>query len=205
MSEPDSTATEAQLRRFLSGDDAQGNELFLKLWTYLVRIARNHRLWPSLRRSFEPEDVAGSLWETLFRKGNLGQFIDRGAGSLRAYLCVCIDSHLHDLLRSVCAQKRGGGSITYSLNAGEREGRDALAVPHLDPGVSTLIDYAQWERNVHAALTDREREVWDLRVGSGLGFSRVGDELSTTEAATRALFGRARTRLIDKGLLPSEF
>ncbi len=196
-----SARTEEALRRAQNGSEETERRLFHKLWRFLLDRTRGNANWPILERHVEADDVAQSLWATLFRRDSLRRFEDRGEGSLRAWLGCCLDRHLLDLVRRHTAEKHGVTPASLEANDSSAAG---IHPPSPDPGPYTAVGFAEWKEQCAAVLSERELVVWILRTEEERNFDAIGLALGISASAARGLLKRGRDKLRERGLLGAD-
>lgn len=198
----DSGRTEDRLRDHLGGNTAATRRLFFDLDRYVREEVLRHRLWPAVRSELDDVgDVVGPLWEALFRRESLHGFIDRGRGSLRAWLRTCVDMHMRETLRTLKAERRGGGARHEHFVASNSSSPGVPEPASPDPGQSTMVSLREFDERCLRALSAEEAEVWRLRSVEGLEFAVLAERLGVTESSARGRFHRAKRKLESLGIL----
>ena len=177
------------LSDFLQGDPG----LFLRLRRGLLVEVAGHVLFDAVGRHHTAEDVVNELWASVFERGSLARFQDRGPGSLRAWFYRAIDHQMVDLFRRSHATKRGGGGADRLLESSMVDARRPSSESRVGPAASAelrdLISFCASE------LPRNQAEVWRLRAQEGRDFAAIGAQLDITASAARGLFRRAIEKL----------
>jgi RNA polymerase sigma-70 factor (ECF subfamily) len=177
------------------GQDRDAAErLFRSIYPRVLRIVEV-RLGRRLRRHFEPDDIAQSVFGRAYRK--IPRFEDRGPGSFVAWLDEIIECTIRDKARWLAAAKRSDGS-----SGGSRVAKSRAAPSSTDPvQVAQKGEQLAELRQAMQGLTERERKVIELRLFVGLRGTEVSDAMGITHELARKLYSRALKK-VKAGMQP---
>lgn len=177
------------------GDRVALDALFARCLPRVTRIValRCGRSWNRLE---ELDDVVQDSLLDAFR--NLSQFEPRSEGSFLNWLAKLSCNNLNDAARRGNALKRGGGAVR-SLASNSTTTFSASLLSSDESTPSEIAMGAEIERKLEAAfreLSERHRQVIDLRRMCGMSFEEIAVELGLGgESSARSLFSRAMGEL----------
>jgi RNA polymerase sigma-70 factor (ECF subfamily) len=161
------------------------------------------------RQGHSPEDSADltqAFFSRLLAKGVL-TLATRERGRFRSFLIAALKNFLANEWDRAHAQKRGGGSEVFSLNAAEAERQYALEpTERYDPAqlfdrrwALTVLDEALRRLEVEQLAASKERSFRQLQgflMGDGgvRSYADVASDLESTEAAVKMAVMRLRAR-----------
>lgn len=139
---------------------------------YFLRIARaaEKRINESKRRVSDGEDIAASVFESLWKRSERGLFQEpdlNDADQLWNYLCRLMRSKVTDHMRREQAAKRGGGDVrgeSVFLVRGAEEGYLEVPAPGCFSPDELAEFFEQQQRLLGALDDDRLREIATLRL-----------------------------------------
>jgi RNA polymerase sigma factor (sigma-70 family) len=176
--------------------DRGAREAVLARYRSKIEVLVERRFSGLLERLFEADDV---IQETLLRLHNgLDGFEDRGRGSFAAWVRICVDSTIADLIRRATAERRGGGRVRRSSDLGDSRRIDELAIDR-SPSPSKFLladELSQHILESFRRLAPPYRRVLDLWLVRGASYGEIQRELGYgAESAARAAVSRALTKL----------
>jgi RNA polymerase sigma-70 factor (ECF subfamily) len=184
---PDENRTRQLVRRLQDGDDAAWQKLYERYHDELLFSIRAG-MGSRLRAFVESEDVLQSVAVEAFRE--LPRFVDRGPGSLRAFLLRLVRTKLADRGRAAAAGKRSGAVPLTPDLAEDLAGHRNLGEPRYFDDTR----YGRLERAL-ATLPADMREVVVLRRIEGCSCRDAAVRMQRSDEATRKLYSRAIARL----------
>jgi RNA polymerase sigma factor (sigma-70 family) len=168
----------------------QGDPRVLKdLWDCyfpkLIRQART-RLGRYPKRSFDEEDLALSVFDTLYRGAKEGRFDNlHSRSNLWAILVAITRQKTADRIRRETRQKRGGGELrgdsVFEGNANERQGFERLADDEPTPEMLVSLD-EEYRRLMGLLRDDGIRRIAALRL-EGYSNDEIAQRLAVSVRA----------------------
>lgn len=161
------------MERFKSGDKEAANQLIALYFDRVVAAAKNRLRGARIRASSE-EDVAASVFESLWKRADGGGFSEDELASPDEFwrlLCTMVRNKAHDHIRRQKAAKRGGGRL---------RGESVFISPG-DQAAGGIADFAVTDDSISAALGFRDEYEHLMR---------QLDDLTLAEIATMRLEGR---------------
>lgn len=177
------------------------NELCRAYWSPLYSYIRSQGHGVA-----EAQDLTQEFFARLLERDYLAR-LDRQRGKFRSFLLGFVKHFLSEQRERARAQKRGGGRVLLSLDAGEgEEGYLSEPADELTPEqiferrwVQTLIQRAFDRLAAEYATADRSAlfealKDFQPRQPGSLTFAQIGARLGTTEAAVKSAMQRMRQR-----------
>ena len=177
------------------------NELCRAYWSPLYSYIRRQGHGVA-----EAQDLTQEFFARLLERDYLAR-LDRQRGKFRSFLLGFVKHFLSEQRERARAQKRGGGRVLLSLDAGEgEEGYLSEPADELTPEqiferrwVQTLIQRAFDRLAAEYATADRSAlfealKDFQPRQPGSLTFAQIGARLGTTEAAVKSAMQRMRQR-----------
>ena len=156
--------------RFKSGDTEAANEIINTYYNRVCKVARRRIKQRRLLGSGS-QDIAASVFESLWRKADQGDFDEQALTSGEEFwrlLSAMVKFKTENHVRREMAAKRGGGqirgeSVFLQRNAGEGPGIGGEAGDMLDP--SEIAEFRGEYERMMANLSDEHlREIVTLRM-----------------------------------------
>ena len=148
------------LREFESGDNEAAENLWKFYFRNVVSVA-DHKTRKVPQGAVEAEDIAVSVFESLWRGANEGRFAEVGnRKELWALLLVMIGHKVASHIRKATAQKRGGKAVRKSLN--DRNGNGDIAddiVGSANGPDSAVVLREEYERALGLLRTQQLRDI----------------------------------------------
>lgn len=183
-------ADEELVRRVRTGDVAAGRELFRRHEARLTELAQR-RVRGGLRRKVGASDVVQETW--LCAICDLDGFVDRGAGSFRAWLDRILDCRAADQVkRHVVAAKRSVRREQSGTSGAVGEAASPVATP--SAAASDREEREVYTRAL-AGMDADDRRVLELARVLGQDFGAVGAAMGRSPEAARKQYARAVVRL----------
>jgi RNA polymerase sigma-70 factor (ECF subfamily) len=168
----------------------EGDRVALEELCLVVRPRLYRAAFAIVRDRDEADDVAQEALVRAVTK----RFMFLGTGSVVGWMSKIAVN----LAKNRRRDHRRRGDILRSSTDGERDVRGAQPAAANNP--ERTADEKQQRgqlREALAALTERQREVVELRVVADLSFKDIADALGMTEAHARVTFSQAKGRLLD--------
>ncbi len=168
---PDPSNTEHELvNRFKSGDKDAANELLQRYFDRTVRAAGN-RIAERRLRGVGSEDIAVSVFESLWKKADQRQFGDDDLVQPDEFwrlLCTMIRFKTEDHVRRENANKRGGGAVRGESIFAKPDASSAFGIAAFSDGVMSPAEQAafrdQHERMMRLLDDDTLQEIVMMRM-----------------------------------------
>lgn len=186
---PSVTTLIAELKQ---GDHAAAADLWTRYFDKLVNAARK-KLGSAPQRAYGPEDIALSVFDSLCRgaeRGNFSRLTDRE--DLWALLLAMTRQHAVDRIRYETRDKRGGGDVRgESIFAKAADGSVVFGIDQLvggDPTPEFLVDLQeQYKQLLDILKSDSLRKIAVMRL-EGQSVKEIAAEFGyTTRWAQRKL------------------
>ncbi len=158
------------IRNFKAGDKAAADELIAKFYGRVVRAAKK-RLEGVRIRAISEEDIAASVFESLWQRADEKRFAEDQLGSteeLWKLLCTLVRFKASDHIRREMAERRGGGEVqgeSVFINKAD-EKRTGLANHAADDqSIGSLVGFQEQHQLLMKRLgSDDLREVATMRL-----------------------------------------
>ncbi len=157
------------IRAFKQGDKSAADELIGKYYDRVVRAAKRRLERANLRATSE-EDVAASVFESLWQRAEQKRFDEDQLGSteeLWKLLCTLVRFKTLDHIRREKAQRRGGNALrgeSVFINANE-DGAGIANFAVDEESIAGLVGFREQHENLMKRLgTDELREVATMRL-----------------------------------------
>jgi DNA-directed RNA polymerase specialized sigma24 family protein len=157
------------IRRFKAGDAEAANALIGQYYDRVVKAAQK-RLHGVRVRVTSEEDVAASVFESLWQRADEGRFSEEELASpdeLWRLLSTMVRFKAHDHLRRESAKRRGGGSVRGEsvFRRVVENGGGMLEVAANELSVSELVGFQEQHQILMQRLADEDLcEVATLRL-----------------------------------------
>lgn len=185
MDEPDRGSVSMWIDGLKAGDDEAARLIWNRYFEKLLEVARR-RLGRMPRRSFDEEDVAVSVFDSLCNGAEAGRFQEmRDRTDLWKLLVTITRQKAVDRIRRETAQKRGGGGTRgesdFKHGDGDDEQMSAIdAMLREDPTPEILVAMEeQTQRMLKLLRDDSLRQVAVLKL-NGYANAEVADQMSVT-------------------------
>jgi RNA polymerase sigma-70 factor (ECF subfamily) len=176
------------MRRIRAGDEQAAAELVRRYEPLIRREVRLHLEDRRLERLFDSMDVCQSVLGSFFLRVAAGQYDLEQPEQLVRLLVSMARNKLASAARGQHRQRRDQRRVA----AGGEEKLARLPDPH--PGPEETVAGAELLRHLREALSEEERQVFDLR-GEGLAWGDVAARLGGSAQARRMQLARAVDRV----------
>jgi RNA polymerase sigma-70 factor (ECF subfamily) len=175
------------MSRIRAGDEKAAAELVHRYEPLIRREVRLHLEDHRLSRLFDSMDVCQSVLGSFFLRAAAGQYDLKKPEQLVRLLVTMARNKLASAARGQHRQRRD-----QRREAGGEEELARQADPH--PGPEEAVAGAELLRHLREALSEQERELFDLRA-EGLAWGDVAARLGGSAQARRMQFARAVDRV----------
>ncbi len=167
---------------------------------YFLRIARaaEKRINQSKRRVTDGEDIAASVFESLWKRSERGMFEQselNDPDQLWNYLCRLLRSKVADHMRREDAAKRGGGNVrgeSVFLMRGDDGGYLEVTAPDCFSPDELAGFFEQQQLLMEALEDDRLREIAMLRL-EGYEVSEIAHAVQLSDRSVKRKLSVIRT------------
>ncbi|EAQ78574.1 sigma-70 family RNA polymerase sigma factor [Blastopirellula marina] len=172
------------------GSKTSVNVVVDKYFSRIVRAAEK-RISAGKQRAADGDDVAASVFESLWKRSDRGDFSDsdfKDADELWGYLSRMARSKVVDHIRRENAAKRGGGkvrgeSVFLVRGTDGACGIEAVAPSHFSP--DELAEFSEWQGQLLDALQEeRLREIATMRL-EGYDTEEIGESVGLSTRSIR--------------------
>lgn len=184
MDELDRGSVSVWIDQLKAGENEAAREIWERYFDKLLNVARR-RLGSIPRRSFDEEDIAVSVFDSLYKGAEAGRFEEmRDRTDLWKLLVTITRQKAVDRIRREVAEKRGGGatrgeSVFVNKNAPERmSGIDGMLREDPTPELLVAME-EQNQRLLEILRDDTLRKVAVLKL-HGYTNDEVADQLGVT-------------------------
>jgi DNA-directed RNA polymerase specialized sigma24 family protein len=172
------------LQQAQEGDEYARQQLWVRYYERLIRLARS-RIATGNARVSDEEDVVVGAFDAFFRALDNGKFPELGdREGIWRLLVVIADNKANDLYRYQNRQKRGGGQIrghSAFLDAGG-DGDHFEQIPDPSPDFAETLCFACNELLMRLKPELRRVAVWKME---GYTNKEIADELECVEESVR--------------------
>lgn len=180
------------------GDSVAQKELWQRYYQQLIVSAKRMLQKRGTGPTFDEEDVLQSVFRSLFRRAEQGDFPDLAdRDGLWRLLIVMTERRVMNKARDARAKKRGGGVAhlpLYGLNpaTGSQLQRDLPAQPK--PALGTTEELIQTVEEVLGDCGDLEKEIARLRM-EGYEISEIAQRVNRAPSTINRKIKYLKTRL----------
>lgn len=177
------------LQRVCAGDERAAADLLVRFGPAVRAVIRTYLTDPKLRRHFDSEDVAQSVFRSFFVRAIAGQYGSKTADELRKLLLAMARNKLLEHVRGESAACRD-----YRLAGGSPEQHDLV---DRAPGPSQQAEESDFLQELQSRLPPKVWRLLDLRL-QGHEWAAIAITLGAKPDALRVQLRRALNRIINE-------
>jgi RNA polymerase sigma-70 factor, ECF subfamily len=188
------------VERWRQGDDEAADLLFSRYFERMMRVI-GHQLAPSVGARVDPEDVAQSVFRTVFRRMQQGEFKFRNDSDLwKLLVTITLNKARSTNVRHRAARR----DVTREQHLGELPLDEGLMQRLQDqPSISAVIAFKETLALVLGKLTDDERTMIELRL-EGYSQEEIASKLGMSSRNVRRKMDVIRGKVADLLQPPEE-